>query len=268
MLIAQITDLHITRENEVLSGRVDTRQAFSLCMDRLAGLTPQPDVLLISGDLTETATKEEYDFLVAALEKLGFPKYVVPGNHDDRAAMRTAFTGMAEGEGDTPFCYSVDENHWPLFLIGLDSTVPKRSEGAVCPSRLAWLEQEMQKATPERPALIFMHHPPFQTGIAPMDACGIFEGLSAFRDLVAAYSDRIAGIICGHVHRVIHSTIAGVPVLLAPSSAHQITLDLRKEAPLSFTMEPAKIALHSWRGDNGLVSHYAYVDEFAGPYPF
>ena len=268
MLIAQITDLHVTRADELLSGRVDTRTALAACLARLTSLSPRPDAVLVTGDLTETATDGESAFLVAALDGLGLPYYVVPGNHDDRAAMRRAFPGMSMGQPDAPFCYAVDKPEWPLRLIGLDSTVPRHSEGELCPARLTWLADELGQATADRPALIFMHHPPFRTGIAPMDACGILDGLPAFRDLVTDHTDRIAAILCGHVHRVIHAAIGGVPVLLAPSSAHQITLDLEEAAPLTFTLEPPKIALHDWRPETGLVTHYSYVENFPGPYPF
>ncbi|WP_417794258.1 phosphodiesterase [Terasakiella pusilla] len=268
MLIAQITDLHIVRDGELLSGRVDTRAALAACIKKLATLSPKPDVLLISGDLTETATEGEYAFLTNQLDKLDFPAYVVPGNHDDRATMRRAFPNMATGEEEDPFSYKIDNPDWPLLCIGLDSTVQRRSDGAICADRLAWLQDTLQHATPERPALIFMHHPPFKTGIAPMDACGILDGLAEFQQLIKDHSDRIAGILCGHVHRVIHSSIAGVPVLLAPSSAHQITLDLQNDAPLTFTLEPPKIALHQWEEGSSLVSHILYVDDFLGPYSF
>lgn len=271
MLIAQITDLHVTRAGELLAGRVDTRAALNKCVARLARLEPRPDLLLITGDLTETATDEEYAYLKAALAPLGLPYYVVPGNHDDRATMRRAFPGMAAAEAgaaDAPFCVAMAQPDWPLRLIGLDSIVPRRSEGALCAQRLAWLAAQLDQADAARPALIFMHHPPFRTGIAPMDACGLLQGLDEFRALITAKAGRIAGILCGHVHRVIHAAIGGVPVLLAPSSAHQITLDLREAAPLGFCLEPAKIVLHDWRPETGLVSNYVYIDDFPGPYPF
>ncbi|WP_430398900.1 phosphodiesterase [Ferrovibrio sp.] len=269
MLIAQITDLHVTRGAELLAGRVDTHAAFSRCLERLASLDPRPDLLLVTGDLTETATDGEYAYLKAGLDRLGLPYLVVPGNHDDRAAMRRAFPDMLPAAAaDAPFCHATTRDDWPLRLIGIDSIVPRRSEGALDAARLAWLETEVAKASPEQPALLFMHHPPFRTGIAPMDACGVLEGLEAFRALITRHAPRIAGILCGHVHRVIHASIAGVPVLLAPSSAHQIELDLRENAPLGFCFEPSKIALHDWRPDQGLVSNYVYVERFPGPYPF
>ncbi len=269
MLIAQITDLHVTRAGELLAGRVDTRAALGRCVARLAALDPRPDVLLVTGDLTETATAEEYDFLRQALDPLGLPWLAVPGNHDDRAAMRRAFPQMAPAAAeDAPFCHAVARPDWPVRLLGLDSIVPRRSEGALCAARLVWLAGQLAGATPAQPALIYMHHPPFRTGIAPMDACGLLQGLEDFRALVTRHADRIAGILCGHVHRVIHAAIGGVPVLLAPSSAHQISLDLRSEAPLGFCLEPAKIALHDWRPEIGLVSNYVYIDDFPGPYPF
>ena len=48
----------------------------------------------------------------------------------------------------------------------------ERAEGYLCAERLAWLEQRLAEA-PERPTLIFMHHPPFLTGLAPLDTIGL-----------------------------------------------------------------------------------------------
>ena len=60
----------------------------------------------------------------------------------------------------------------------------------------------------------------------------------------------------------------GTMASIAPSTAHQGTLDLRSDAKLSMTMEPPGIALHLWRPPTGLVTHLSYVGTYDGPRPF
>ena len=55
---------------------------------------------------------------------------------------------------------------------------------------------------------------------------------------------------------------------VAPSVAHQVTLDLRPGAEAAFAMEPPAYLLHHWLPGAGLITHQAYVDPWPGPYPF
>ena len=71
--------------------------------------------------------------------------------------------------------------------------------------------------------------------------------------------------MCGHVHRPIQVRWAGTMASIAPSTAHQATLDLRDGAPLSMKMEPPAIALHLWRPGTGLVTHVSYIGTYDGP---
>ena len=58
------------------------------------------------------------------------------------------------------------------------------------------------------------------------------------------------------------------PATIAPSTAHQATLNLHDGAPLSMMMEPPALALHHWREGAGLVTHISYIGAFEGPKPF
>ena len=64
-------------------------------------LRPHPDAVLLSGDLADTAAPEEYERVRALLAPLPMPVHVLPGNHDDRTAMRAAFP--LEGDVEPPF---------------------------------------------------------------------------------------------------------------------------------------------------------------------
>ena len=48
----------------------------------------------------------------------------------------------------------------PLRLIDLDTLLPWDSGARLGPDRLAWLDARLTEA-PQRPTLVFMHHPPY-----------------------------------------------------------------------------------------------------------
>jgi len=264
MLLAQITDLHISLDPAFLDGRIDPRVALAQAMHTLSALVPRPDVLVLTGDLTDRAEAEEYEMVRDALHRLELPAFVVPGNHDHAPTMREQLGEFMPAVDANHACYVVDD--FPVSLVGLDTSVTGRAHGALDPERLAWLGSVLEQRA-DRPVVMFMHHPPFETGIDAMDDCGLLEGREQLAALIARHGG-VLGIACGHVHRNIHTTIAGVPVVVAPSVAHQIELDLRIDAPLQYRLEPPAIALHHCQPGRPMVSHIRYVQAFPGPWPF
>jgi 3',5'-cyclic AMP phosphodiesterase CpdA len=92
MRIAHLSDLHLTR------GPLAAQPAAALAdaLARLLALEPRPDCVVITGDLADTGHPEEYGTLRAILRKCPLPVHLLPGNHDDPAAMIARF-------GDTPY---------------------------------------------------------------------------------------------------------------------------------------------------------------------
>ena len=91
MLICQLTDLHVRPvgqpANRVVETNIFTERAFRAA----AHFTPRPDVVVITGDLTESGQAAEYANVVRMLRKwLPMPVFVIPGNHDQRSAFREA----------------------------------------------------------------------------------------------------------------------------------------------------------------------------------
>jgi Icc protein len=264
MLIAQITDTHIKPEGRLAYRHVETAGYLARCVGELGQLQPRPDVVLATGDLVDAGRPEEYRRLRELLVPLPMPVYLIPGNHDERDALATEFAHHAYLPRRGKFLHYVVEGY-PVRLIGLDTLVPGQGGGLMCEERLAWLAARLEEA-PDRPTLIFMHHPPFATGIRRMDAQGLqnAEAMAA----VVRYHPQVEGVVCGHVHRSIHVRWAGTVASIAPSTAHQVTLDLTGGDSLTFSMEPPAYQLHLWREGMGLVTHTAYVGEYEGPYPF
>lgn len=263
MLIAQISDPHVKLPGRLAYRRVDTAAMLRACVCALQAVTPQPDLLLLTGDLVDGGRPEEYEHLKSILAPLGQRILAVPGNHDQRDAMRAAFADEDYLPRES-FLQCAIDNDYPLRLVGLDTLIPGAGAGELCAERLAWLDATLRQR-PQSPTLLMMHHPPFVTGIGHMDRIGL-AGRAGFAEIVARHP-QVQLILCGHLHRVIRGAVGGRPAMTCPSPAHQVALDLRDEALSCFRMEPPGFLLHRWH-DGQLVSHVAPIGNFEGPYPF
>ena len=264
MLIAQMSDLHLSRDPAFLGGRVDPRACLERAAEHLQCLDPQPDLLVLTGDLTDNGEAVEYAMLRECLAELPMRVLAIPGNHDASTVMQKCLAEWMPAVDATHGCFVVED--LPLRVLGLDTTVPRRAAGRLCEQRLDWLAHTLADR-PGAPALLLMHHPPFATGIAAMDACGLLQGGAMLATLIARHG-AVVGVLCGHIHRSIQSVLGGAPVHVAASVAHQITLALSPGAKLNYCLEPGCISLHRWQPGAALVSHTSYVTPFPGPYRF
>src|SRR5229473_1449412 len=123
VLIAQISDLHIKPPGALAYGRVDTASALERCVAALNAFTPKPDLVVISGDLADTPTAEEYEYLKRLLAPLKLPFAGVPGNHDSRELMRAAFPS-AYALASGPLNQRIEAGGLDLLL--LDSSVHRK----------------------------------------------------------------------------------------------------------------------------------------------
>jgi Icc protein len=263
VLIAQISDMHVSKPGKLFGKRCDTRAAFERAVSRVLSISPRADLVLLSGDLAETGAPEEYDFIAGQIARLACPVLAIPGNHDIREEMlRKLPHAVAEQEGGH---LSFANENLPLRVIGLDTIIPGAVNGEICERRLRWLEQTLA-AGAGKPTLIAMHHPPIKTGFVAMDNYGIRRGAEAFARIVAKHAADIRMIVCGHIHRTIIGNLGGIPVMIAPASSLAFKLDLGEKPSLNFVEEPRQFLVHTWSETTGLVSHAAFVEDFPGPF--
>jgi 3',5'-cyclic AMP phosphodiesterase CpdA len=264
MLIAQLSDMHIRPEGQLLFDRIDTAAYLERAVAHVLTLDPRPDVVIMTGDLVEAGKPEEYERLRRLIAPLPMPVYLIPGNHDGRESMRAAFADKGYLPASGFLHYAVEDG--PVRLIALDTLVEGKPHGALAEEQLAWLEARLGEQ-PDRPTMLFMHHPPFECGIETFDRTRLNEGSERLAELVQRHGN-VERAVCGHVHRPIQVRWAGTMASIAPSTAHQATLDLHEHSRLTMMMEPPAIALHQWRPGTGLVTHVSYIGEFDGPKPF
>jgi 3',5'-cyclic-AMP phosphodiesterase len=256
MLLCQISDPHIVPEGRLAYGRIDTPGMLERCVRRIVAQPRTPDALIVTGDLTDHATSEEYGLLGELLSPLPMPVFLAAGNHDDRDVLQQTFPDQPQLRGKDGFVqYVVDD--FEVRLVVLDTVIPRAPGGELCGRRLEWLDRALSWS--DRPTVIAQHHPPFATGMTFMDQMGMMNPLDE-ASVVSRYG-HVERVISGHYHRTIHARFAGTTASVCPSTAHQLLLDLVPGADIGFTLEPSGFQLHLWNG-NQLVTHTQPVDDF------
>jgi len=266
MLIAQITDTHIKRRGRLAYGNVlDTSTCLKNVVKHCNEFNPTIDLVFVTGDLTDSGQLEEYEEFNKILGDLKVPWFVIPGNHDNKQILMNFFDEHKYLPRNQKFCnYVIDK--YPFVLIGLDTTVSGENYGEFCIERLQWLDINLKRYL-SKPILLFMHHPPFVTGIDGMDNQNL-KNSSRFFEILRSYP-QVKHIACGHVHRASETVIDGVGISIAPNGAHSVHLDINSKKPPMFIMEPPTIRIFNLNLKNeNVVSHLSFVGKYDGPYPF
>lgn len=261
MLIAQLTDIHIGFDPEARPEELN-RTRFRAALARVFETPNEPDLLVLSGDLTDHGDRESFERLSELLAQVPCPILPLVGNHDTRDELLRAFPDRAANGG---FVHYVVERGG-LTILCLDTLEPGRHGGAFCPARRDWLRARLAESA-GKPVLIFMHHPPVISGIDWMDPAPLEDWIVNFGDAIAGHEERIMAIHCGHLHRPLAARFRGIPLAVTPSVAPLVALDL---SPIDqdhadnrdlITTEPPSYALHRWDGRE-LVTHYETVSDW------
>lgn len=264
--IAQISDLHIKPPGSLAYGKVDTAHALERCVAALNEFDPAPDFVVISGDLADTPSADEYQHLTRLLAPLKLPFAGIPGNHDSRELMRAALPSASYAFPAGALNQKIEVDGLDLLL--LDSSVHGKPHGQLDAPTLQWFEDTLA-AAPDRPALLFLHHPPFKAGIWHMDRQNLHNA-NEFAPIIRRHP-RVQLIATGHIHRAALTMFAGVATTICPAPNHAVDLDLAKLRVPSFKVEPPAFHLHSWfpgEGFGTVVTHQVPIGTFDGPHPF
>ena len=228
-VIAQISDIHI---GGPVSG---SGERFSMALDEIGRMTRAPDLVLLTGDLTEHGSATEWAELQDRLLSLRIAWVAIRGNHDLRIADLAGHRAMDAG---------------PLRLVLVDSASEDFG-----PDDAAWLDAELS-ANAGRRTIVAIHHPPFETGIWWMDRLGM-RGTERFEAVVRRHP-HVVQVLCGHIHRLIQTQWGGCPVWVCPSTAVTIAVDLDPAHEPAHSAEGPSFSLHTYT-DIGVVSHVVPV---------
>lgn len=262
VLIAQMTDIHVGFAPDEKPEELNLTR-FRATLARLVEGPNVPDMLVLSGDITDHGDAESFAKTAELLQDCPFPIIPMVGNHDSRRGLLGAFPQVRPAEDG--FLHYVVEAGMGLRIICLDTLEDGRHGGAFCAARARWLAARLAEA-PHAPTLIFMHHPPVVAGIDWMDPAPDESWIIRLREVLEGQSQVLA-IHCGHLHRQIVTCFAGIPLGVTPSVAPLVAMDLTRidqNVPDNrelITTEPPTYALHRWDGRT-LVSHYERVGDW------
>ena len=140
MLLVQLSDPHIVEEGELLLGGIDTATFLREAVEHVNRLDPQPDLVLLTGDLVNEGRPEEYEHLRAAARAAAGavpPRARQPRPHR-RAAGRLPRPRPRRAGGRAD---GVIEG--PLRIVTLDSSRYPEPGGSLDPEQLEWLDQTL-----------------------------------------------------------------------------------------------------------------------------
>ena len=252
MLIAQISDTHILAPDSDHPAADRRAENLKRCVADINRLSP--DAVIFTGDTVQHGAADEYARLKALLAPLEAPLYVIPGNRDDRDALRAAFGDLDYLPADGGFLHYTVEHH-AVRLVAIDSTAPGERKGVFCPARRARLDQVLDSAA-DRPTVLFIHHPPFDIGDHYIGGYRRPEDAAALAEVVGRHA-QVARLLCGHVHCPTERHWAGTVATTMPS----VAVDVRKEVDEAVARERPIYLLHRFPGDAAPASEFRTVPD-------
>jgi 3',5'-cyclic-AMP phosphodiesterase len=217
-VLLHISDTHLRAHDSRLYDTVDAEAYLARALAAIDASGVRPDALIFTGDLADHGEAEAYAAVRALVEPLAErleAKVIwVMGNHDDRAAFRSALLPHDESAATAPVD-RVDELDG-LRVVTLDTTVPGSHHGEISPAQLTWLAEVLRTPAPLG-TILALHHPPVPSVLDLAASVELRDQRSLARVLRGT---DVRAIIGGHLHYSTFATFAGIPVSVASATCY------------------------------------------------
>jgi len=181
MIIVQLSDLHV--------GSQFLPEVFETVVKEVNEINP--DVIVITGDLTNEGLMKEYKKCKSLLTKFNTKKIIsISGNHDYRN------TGYLLFKKFFPF-KTVNELDDDVVLVTVGTARPDRNEGEVGYRQNLWLERTMKKYK-DKIKIVAMHHHLIPIPDTGSDQLTVVDAGDILRTILDTGVDVV---LCGHKHR-------------------------------------------------------------------
>lgn len=255
MLIAQISDTHISQPDPDEPHTLERISALKAFVAHIGQMDQKPDLILHTADVSQNGRPDEYEIVKSIMDVIDIPVFFAVGNRDHSPSLIEGLKCLGGGNlVDGFLIYSIDG--YPVRLIVMDTQKSESRIGTTCSARLGILERLLEEQ-PNSPTAIFMHHPPFEVPTSKypfqFDDPALAE---AFLRLVERHK-QIVHLFCGHMHRQFSLKLATCHASVTPSLPPDNRLGEFdadwKERPL--------FQLHRWNRDSMCFdTHLTYAD--------
>jgi len=210
--LVQLTDTHLSESPGGTLLGMDTDHSLQAVIDLVKSDNRNPDILLITGDISDHGSVPAYNRMAAYSRQLTDTSFWLPGNHDSAEDMFSA---------DLPqSCYSTDIRVGSWQILMLNSQVPGEVGGELGAQQLSFLADALQQGENEGlNTLICLHHQPVTIGCAWLD-----EQMVADADEFFAVIDRyscVRGVLWGHIHQQVERQRNAAMLMASPSTCVQ-----------------------------------------------
>ncbi len=215
MLLAQISDTHITVPGGSGKNSEVKLRALERCVEDINSLDPLPDAVIHTGDLSHNGTLDELKLVKGHLENLKVPYYVTPGNRDCNSAVLDVFAKCFEVENvKNNIIYEV--KNLPINLVSFDTTSPNDNLGVLNFEKIALLDGILFESQ-RTPTIVFSHHPLFflPDTVTPNIECRSEKSIKLFKEITYRHP-QIVAFFCGHSHKSLRQRLGFFDANIAP----------------------------------------------------
>lgn len=218
MKFIHLTDTHVVGDGKLYGE--DPAERLRAAVASINSEHGDAEFVVLTGDMTHRGDAAAYARFSQEIRAFSMPVHLMVGNHDDTSAFAKAFPDTSRDQNG--FVQTGFDTGYGRFLL-LDTKDATTHAGAYCSARRDWLAHELDGT--DGSVSLFMHHPPFPTGIAAMDRI-MLQDAEAFYDVIAPHKSRIRHLFFGHVHRAIFGNWRGISYSCMRGLNHQVALDL------------------------------------------
>jgi 3',5'-cyclic-AMP phosphodiesterase len=208
----QISDSHI---GFAKPANPDARVTLDAAIDKILAMPEKPAFMIHTGDITHTATPQQFDDALQMIGRAKLDVHYSPGEHDildpkTRDAYLERFGKGATGGG----WYAFD--HGGVHFVSLVNVVDlkKNGLGSLGDAQLAWLDDDLRGKSDSTPIVVFAHIPLWM--VAPEWGWGTEDSAQALK-LLSRFGS--VTVLNGHIHQLMQKVEGNVTFHTARSTA-------------------------------------------------
>jgi len=215
LVVVHLSDPHLTSTGVFYNAVLDPAASLAEVVRVVSAAVEEgagPDVVIVSGDLTDSGDPDAYRRLDAALRPLAPAVIYATGNHDVRSVFHAELLRKPHRAEPILQVHRVNG----IRIVVLDSTVVGAGHGVLAPEHLAELAAELSTPNPGG-TVVVLHHAPLPPPSPLLTYFALDRASrSALAETVRGTDTRI--ILAGHHHLAGSGLLGGVPVAVAGST--------------------------------------------------